>query len=269
MTKPGMINRLNNHKKGVTMRKTILFALLFLVFGTMACQDKTVQPDYRISGSAQYEIKTIVGQAVTAFRVVHARSYLLSNIPVPKSVTLDSGKMAAGITVTFTGVNAGRPDFDSPIQIDVAATLKAGTYPVNIKGTSAGIPDKKATTHAVKVFGPADGGAYVEVFPSEIHIKPGETKTVTARVHQIPPFAGMATVTFPGAGTTLPNGVTVAGKKQFNVMLNAANPSRDVQFLLQAAENASGISITEAEVSTGAGAAAKTDIAPVIIVVPL
>ena len=251
------------------MNRVVLPSLLFLAFFIGACNgNKPVQPDYSISGEMPHDIKVLQGQAVVAFRVVRVYNHILINIPSPNLVTLASGPQAAGITVNFQGANAGRPNFNASIAVNVANTVAAGSYPVSITGTAAGIPQKNVSTHTVRVFGPADGGAYIEVIPSsELTIRPGEGKSIIARVTRIPPFVGNVTVTFPGAGSALPTGVTVAGQQQFVVALNAANPSKDVQFLIQAGDNASGISVAKAEVMTGAGAAAKTDESPLIIVV--
>jgi len=255
------------------MKFVHLIPVILLATALSACGQNT-PPDYNILGELPSEIKVIQGTAVSVPKKILVRKAgnvpgTSTTIPAPANVTLGVGAMAPGITAAFQGAAAGTPPFDAQLLINVANTVPRGSYPVNITGTAPPVAAKTEATHNVRVYGPVDGGAYIEISPSEVDISPGGSATVIATVTRIPPYVGNVTVTYPGAGTALPTGVTIAGQTQYTFALGPpAGNSVIKQFILSAAENATGGTFPSAEVRTGPAApGAKTDTAAHIVTV--
>ena len=189
-------------------------------------------------------------------------------IPPPANVTLGVPPLPAGITAAFVGAAAERPEFGAQLRINIPNTVPRGTYQVKVKGTAPPVAAKTVTTHLVRVYGPLDGGAYVEISPSEVTLSPDGTAVVTATVTRIPPYNGNVTLTYPGAGTALPTGVAVAWRTTYTFMVGPAARTVSRQFILVAGDNASGSTFPSAEVRTGpAVPGAKTDTVAHIVMV--
>jgi len=246
------------------------FILIAVALGSCDKKAPSTPPDYIILGELPTDIKVIQGTAVTVFKQVSTRAAgsvpgTSNVIPVPANATLGVGPLAAGITAAFVGVAVGRPPFDARLQIDVANTVPRGSYNVQVTGTAPPVAPKTETTHIVRVYDPMDGGAYVEISPSEVVMSPGGTATVTATVTRIPPYVGPVTLSYPGAGTALPPQVRVTGLTTYTFNLGPGTDVVSKQFILEAGDPL-GSTFPSAEVRTGpAVPGAKTDLAPHVV----
>ncbi|MGH7462571.1 MAG: hypothetical protein ACREMA_16300 [Longimicrobiales bacterium] len=242
------------------MRRDRLFLLLLLAGFSPGCEDgpggggaPVPPPDYLISGELPFDIKVLEGTAPTFVKEIAVRQggnvpATGARIPLPANVGLAVLPAEAGIIAAFIGPAAGRPQFDAPLRIDVPAAAPRGSYFIRVAGTAPGVADKTENTHLVRVYGPADGAAYVEVSPSEVSLTPGRPVNVTVTVTRIPPFNGNVRVTYPGAGTALPAGVRVVGVTEYTFMLGPGVDRVTRQFTLEAGDNAAGNTVPKAEV---------------------
>jgi hypothetical protein len=251
-------------------------SILFVTAVLSGCNGESdPAPDYRIAGELPSEIKVLAGAPPSNhFRPVYARRAGVDpasgkDIPVPNAVTLGIGALPAGITAAFNGPAAGRPEFTARLQINVPAGLAVGDYPIAITGAAPPVAPKSDTPYVVKAYDATKGGAFIEVTPSEVSLTPGGPGVVVmATITRIPPYVGAITVTYPGAGSTLPPGVTVAGQTShtFNIG-GAAGDSATRQFIIIAnREAAAGHTFPQAEVRTGPAApGALTDTAAHVV----
>jgi hypothetical protein len=239
-----------------------------------SCDGGNPPPDYLIVGELPTDIKVIAGAPPSIhFRPVSAHHSGVDpasgkDIPVPNPVTFGVGPLPAGITAAFVGPAAGRPDFTARLQINVPAGIAAGDYPIAVTGTAPPVAPKSENPYYVRAYGAQDGGAYIEITPSQASLTPGGPGVVVmATVTRIPPYVGQVTVTYPGPGTTLPPGVSVAGQTSYTFNIGgAAGDVATRQFIIIANREASGHTTPAAEVRTGpAGPGAKTDAAAHIV----
>ncbi len=255
--------------------RLVLAVLAAVVLSACNGDDADPPPGYLIAGDLPSEIKILAGgPASMHFRAVHTRRSGVDPatnkvIPVPNAVTLGVGPLPAGITGAYVGAAAGRPEFTARLQINVPAGIAQGVYPIAVTGTAPPVAPKSSTPYTVKAYGAADGGAYIEITPSEVSLTPGGPGVVVmATVTQIPPYVGPVTVTYPGAGTALPPGVRVTGQTTYTFAIGgAAGNVVTRQFIVTAnGEAAAGHTFPQAEVRTGPAApGAKTDVAAHVV----
>lgn len=139
------------------------------------------------------------------------------------SVSLSASGQPSGVTVSFNPGSFSSGSGSSTMNITVASTVAAGTYPITVSGTSGSAVETTTVTLTVTGLTP---GYSLSASPSSLTIKRGRSGSSTITVTGTNGFSGAVSLSASGVPNRVsvsfsPSTVTGSGTSTMNITVNS------------------------------------------------